>query len=1359
MAGDRDGDRTAGDPRSNAEFEALLAAYVEQLNLRGLIDPEQIMEDHPLLGAAILEDLEAYIAIRRDPEAHGPLGILGDYTLRRQIGRGGMGIVYDAWQQSMERAVALKVLPPAVAADEKAFQRFMREARAAGKLNHPNIVPVYAVGQDDRTPFYAMELVEGKALDRIVAQLRAAAGEDGGRRRLLDSLAKALAPRGGDDGPELRAETPAEGGAARAVFGSEDVELRYYGRLAQAFAGAAEGLHHAHGRGIVHRDIKPSNLILDRNGRIRILDFGLARQEGLESLTAPDAAVGTPLYMSPEQAQARRIAIDHRTDIYSLGATLYEMMTERPPFRGKSHHDTLAQIISCDPEAPRKLRPRIPRDLDTIVMQCLRKEPGDRFGTAEALAQDLRRFARGEPIEARPQAPIERLVRRLRRHALKIGATVLCVLLVGVSALLVQQYRARVAAGKAVEEARARDEYRSCIRRAVSRIQVAEMNQHLAMSSPHRQDPADLFTGLRLDSITVPPTREELDAAGRELEAAARAVPPGFDGHEAGYHRARVLDLRGEPGRALEKLAQLRAIRPDFIPALVLAAEIQRALGREDEAEAAESMAAQAAAASAYRWARAWYEGRRAERERRWGDAVVAYGILMDSATESETPYEGFRMECRLRRGQARLAANEPAGALADFSIACHEWSDAMEPRLYLGRVLHMQGDREAAGRTFEELHASRPDDQKDLAAAWIVRAYMHNADWEAAYLWSGKLKQDVLRERLRSFCLTKLRRFEEAIVAARAAVALDGRDAGAHHMLAVALHGQKRYDEAKQTCLKAIELDPDHFGAYHTMGQLHYDWGEITESIGWYEKARERNPRNPSTLSNLGTALVRSGRVDEGRRLLEESHASVPSALCCASLALTCAIQKRPGWEQERRAFFEEALRIDPDCWMALANYGADLYMAEGKLLAGLEKLRRAVELNPDWHMPHAHLGRIYERLGLDEDAVAHYLMAAERVLRETTPGDAQLGNIMRLGNTMAKVSEYPEVREKGIELLRGAAGDARYGCVPGVASDYASALLANEKHEEALAVFDRSVAAGDRTAMTLANRAICYSRLGRPVEALEGFLKAIEAGGESHLAYVAEHLVDLFHLHREAEFGEVLDRLRAQIDAYVTRGSSQAEALWNVWLTVTLWVDRKEPAEVLGALGTLAAKASMPGGEGVKARAAEVREALECLGGGGAIRINCGGGEYQDAGGVRWCADRFFVGGFAHDVTEDPPRWDADRHEIAAPGDPTIYRTVRRFPEKASGPVGYRVPILPGDYRVTMHFVEMFSNPSQACSFGIKIEGESVLENYRPRRAGVATADRKTFEARDADALLGILFVPAGGAAQVCAIEIERR
>jgi len=359
------GPSSAGAPERPALCEILLADCVERLTAGESVDLEALRREHPDLAEELIEQLRLFQIVAEDSPMPVPIGTLGDYTLRRQIGRGGMGVVYDAWQNSVERQVALKVLPAGLAADGKAFLRFMREARTAAQLRHRNIVGVYGMGQEENTPYYAMEYVEGETLAKVLERIR-----------------------GADPG----AETP---------FGKRD-GLVYFGRLADAFADVADGLQHAHSKGVIHRDIKPSNLILDREGVLRILDFGLARIEGQESLTVSGDFVGTPRYMSPEQAQRREIQVDHRTDIYSLGATMYELLTLRPPFLGKDHTDTLSQIIERDPVEPRRIQPRVPQDLESIVLKCLEKDVRDRYGTAEALAQDLRRFVRGDFVEARP---------------------------------------------------------------------------------------------------------------------------------------------------------------------------------------------------------------------------------------------------------------------------------------------------------------------------------------------------------------------------------------------------------------------------------------------------------------------------------------------------------------------------------------------------------------------------------------------------------------------------------------------------------------------------------------------------------------------------------------------------------------------------------------------------------------------------------------------------------------------------------------------------------------------------------------------------------------------------------------------
>ncbi|MBI4603446.1 MAG: protein kinase [Planctomycetes bacterium] len=460
--GNGDGSDSSGLSSREQRVQELFAAELDRLNAGGRLDRERLRAEHPDVAEELLEQLAAFEALGARDDAAGSLGVLGDYQLLRRVGRGGMGIVYEAWQRSMERRVALKVLPPAVA-DTKAVSRFVREAKVAGQLRHRNVVGVYGMGVEGETPFFTMELVEGETLAQILARLRTAAGraqedERGsllqGVTRLfkrsgskLEETAPVADPHAGTaaatepDAPERQvpgpepperhapessapeARTPElAASGARSPLDTSEVNALYCYRLAEAFAGVAEGLQHAHEHGVIHRDLKPSNLMLDMEGELRILDFGLSRLEGQESLTASGDLLGTVLYMSPEQAMARRIPIDKRTDIYSLGATLYEMLAWRPPFQGRSYEDTLSRIIFQEPAPLARLNGRIPRDLETIVLKCLRKNPSERYGTAEALAQDLRRFVRRDAIEARPQSRWEKLGRRIWRSRGRVGA-------------------------------------------------------------------------------------------------------------------------------------------------------------------------------------------------------------------------------------------------------------------------------------------------------------------------------------------------------------------------------------------------------------------------------------------------------------------------------------------------------------------------------------------------------------------------------------------------------------------------------------------------------------------------------------------------------------------------------------------------------------------------------------------------------------------------------------------------------------------------------------------------------------------------------------------------------------------------
>ena len=301
---------------------------------------------------------------RDRPEAGARLKYFGDYELLEEIARGGMGVVWKARQTSLKRDVALKMIRAGALASPDEVERFLREAEAAANLQHPNIVAIHEVGEHDGQHYFSMDYVAGRDLGALVK-----------------------------DGPL-----------------SPQVAARYVKIIAEA-------IHFAHQRGTLHRDLKPQNVLIDAADQPRITDFGLAKIMKDDSrLTQSGVVMGSPSYMPPEQAAGRQGDIGPASDVYSLGAMLYELLTGRPPFRGATAMATLRDVMEAEPAAPRRLKADIPPDLETICLKCLEKSPSARYPTARALAEELDRFLKGEPIQARPASAVRKAVSWARRH-------------------------------------------------------------------------------------------------------------------------------------------------------------------------------------------------------------------------------------------------------------------------------------------------------------------------------------------------------------------------------------------------------------------------------------------------------------------------------------------------------------------------------------------------------------------------------------------------------------------------------------------------------------------------------------------------------------------------------------------------------------------------------------------------------------------------------------------------------------------------------------------------------------------------------------------------------------------------------
>ncbi len=362
-------------------------------------------------------------SILPDPEST-ILGTLGDFELRREIGRGGMGTVYEAWQQSLQRFVALKILGRHVGASTQAIQRFQREASTAAKLHHAHIVPIYAQGEQDGVYYYAMEYVVGDSLNKIISVYR---DPDSSLSSLTTTdtdetvaLSRASMLAGSestaiDTEQEDVSQCHVRSGVLLSNIPKECTTLGYFTNIAEQIALVADALDYAHQQGVIHRDIKPHNLMRGPEGRLRIVDFGLARLSEQPGVTMTGEWIGSPLYMSLEQISGDHGKVDHRIDIYSLGATMYEWLTLTPPYPGETREQVITKILSSQAQPLRMINPKIPVDLETICLKAIERDRNRRYKSAGDLRDDLRRYLADQPIKAKRDGFVVRVGKTMRR--------------------------------------------------------------------------------------------------------------------------------------------------------------------------------------------------------------------------------------------------------------------------------------------------------------------------------------------------------------------------------------------------------------------------------------------------------------------------------------------------------------------------------------------------------------------------------------------------------------------------------------------------------------------------------------------------------------------------------------------------------------------------------------------------------------------------------------------------------------------------------------------------------------------------------------------------------------------------------
>jgi tetratricopeptide (TPR) repeat protein len=886
------------------------------------------------------------------------------------------------------------VLPLAATMDPRRLQRFHNEAQAAAGLHHTNIVPVYFVGSERGVHYYAMQYIEGRDLASVLVQLRA---QPGGKVPDPQTAATVDAAAGQPTTLASGDVRPPAGLSAERSTRSSD----YFRTVARLGIQAAKALDHAHQLGIVHRDIKPANLLVDAAGRLWVTDFGLAHIQSETRLTMTGDLLGTLRYMSPEQALAKRVIVDHRTDIYSLGATLYELLTLRPVFEGSDRQELLRQIAFDDPIRPRRLNRAIPPELEIIVLKALEKNPQERYGTAQELADDLRRHLEDRPILARRPSWRQMAGKWGRRHKAVVWAATAVLLVAavlggGVGVWRLQQ-RATAASEAVValedsdrlQKAGRLPEALLAIRRAELLRAAGLLNNELAQRVRDQQTDLEMFA--RLEDIQLNPilrtkSRFDLTLSDRAYERAFKEY--GID----------VLTL--EPKEATERIKS-RGIRVELAAALHDWALVCRQ-SRPKESTVWKSLLAIARGTDGDEW------------RNRVRDAV-----------------ESNDREALVESAGSEDAATLPPITVYHLAVALRE-TDAIQEATALLR----KAQRE------------HPDDLRiNFDLAYDLDATNHLEDAIRFYTAAVALRpQSCSVHNNLGAALYANNQHDDAIAEFKKAIELDPRCAMAHINFGNALADRHQYDDAIAEFKTAIELDPAYPPAHYNLGVTLAEMKQWEEAIAEYHKTLDLDPTHPQAHNNLGDALRRTGKVEEAIKEFREAiRLKHGHANACFNLGNILMMQGKPGeaevefreainlgydgavgyyhlgvalWEQNKltdaATAFREATKRSPNSADAYSDLGSVL-KEQNDLAGAADAFGKATELRPDWFEAYFNLGRAL--------ADQNKLPEAERAFRRATelrPDEATahciLGNILyRQGRFTDALSELKRGQELG--------------------------------------------------------------------------------------------------------------------------------------------------------------------------------------------------------------------------------------------------------------------------------------------------------------------------------------------------------
>ncbi|MBM4072818.1 MAG: tetratricopeptide repeat protein [Planctomycetes bacterium] len=845
--------------------------------------------------------------------------LLGDFRIIREVGRGGMGVVYEAEQVSLGRRVALKVLPFAATLDPRHLQRFKNEAQAAAQLHHTNMVPVFSVGCERGTHFYAMQFIDGVTLAAAIADVGL---------QIADSKKPA-------DDPEATRAHPAPDAEAICNLKSEicnptmvalstERSLKspaFFRTVAQLGIQAAEALDYAHQVGIVHRDIKPANLMLETSSplsfgrgvggegkgeghlRLWVTDFGLAHIQHAEgALTMTGDLIGTLRYMSPEQALAKRVVIDHRTDIYSLGATLYELLTLEPVFHGRDRQDLLRQIAFDDPRLPRKLNKAIPAELETIVMKALEKNPADRYATAQEMADDLRRFLSDEPIRARRPKLVQRVRKWARRHKTLVASIVVSFL----TALLLGgvwagwHYNDRLSRQRATEMS---------VTEALAQAKtLIEEGYKLMDDNPGRMEASMKQAELAMLRA------EQLTASGissDELEVRVREVRQAIDAARTDSKLLTELDrMQIEKARTDTVNSQFDAKRCAALYATLLP---KYGINLADPGAAAQRLRSSRLREILIAAIQDWWH---------FINPESVEGKCLEKLLVATEPTDGFWPQWRA------AVVRRDGSALVRFAREAREdLRAASVVNLAMGLVSEKQW-----------IHAER-----------ILRT------WQERYPGNFWLNHCL------GFCLTELKKPDEALRYLTAALALRHETAGVHVNVAAALYVKGDFDGAIRAYQVAVKIHPQYASAHAGIGSALREKRDFDGAIRALKRALRIEPNYAAAQYHLGLTLVAKGEVDGAIDAYRAALEIAPKFAEAHTNLGALFVGKKADVDGAMR-HFAAALDVQPDLVQARDHLGLCLFL-KGDIVGAIREFQAALKIDPNYTLSQQHL-RVAEKL-----------------------------------------------------------------------------------------------------------------------------------------------------------------------------------------------------------------------------------------------------------------------------------------------------------------------------------------------------------------------------------------------------------